>query len=84
MFGIVFFLFSLSAVYNASASEHIMANQSDCDFETIRQVLKICWCESKCLLGRGAYGGVYKGKWKENPEAIESVDVAVKILKKKY
>ena len=76
MFGIVFFLLSLSAVYNASASELIMANQSDCDFETIRQVLKICWCESKCLLGRGAYGRVYKGKWKQD----ESIDVAVKYL----
>ena len=83
MFGIVFFLLSLSAVYNASASELIMANQSDCDFETIRQVLKICWCQSKCLLGRGAYGRVYKGKWKKNSEANESVDVAVKAPKDK-
>ena len=51
-----------------------------CAKETISEVLEICWAKQncKCLLGKGAYGRVYKGKWKENPRASESTDVAVK------
>ena len=42
--------------------------------------LEMCWCKKMCLLGEGAYGSVYKGKWKqESPEASESIDVAVKV-----
>ena len=50
-----------------------------CDFETISKVLEMCWCESKCLVGKGAYGCVYKGKWKENPKARKTIDVAGKV-----
>ena len=50
-----------------------------CDFGTIREVLQICWCESKCLVGNGAYGSVFKGKWKANTEARKTIDVVVKV-----
>ena len=47
---------------------------------TNENVLEVCWAKQncKCLLGNGSYGNVYKGKWKEKPEAVESIDVAVK------
>ena len=35
------------------------ANQPDCEFETVKEVLQICWCEKKCFLGEGGYGSVY-------------------------
>ena len=50
----------------------------DCNIETVQKVLKICWCEEKCLIDKGAYGRVYKGKWKENPKARRMIDVAIK------
>ena len=56
------------------------ANQPDCEFETVKEVLQICWCEKKCFLGEGGYGSVYRGKWKENPESDSTIDVAVKHL----
>ena len=61
---------------NQSATE----GAAVCRMETIQTVLEICWCKQscKCLLGRGTYGRVYKGKWKVDPEASESIDVAVK------
>ena len=46
--------------------------------DTIEKVLQICWCKERCLLGQGAYGSVYKGKWKENPRTRNKIDVAVK------
>ena len=48
--------------------------------ETIKKVLEICWAMKKCncLLGQGAYGHVYKGKWKEKLRARKTIDVAVK------
>ena len=49
-----------------------------CNIETIQKVLQICWCEEKCLIDKGAYGRVYRGKWKENPESDSTIDVAVK------
>ena len=68
-----------------AASVNVKQNDEDCDSCTFNQSigiekkLQICLCEEeKCLLGQGAYGRVYKGKWKEDPEASESIDVAVK------
>ena len=63
-------------------SENVVKQTGDsCTFEPVgrENKLKICWCKKMCLLGEGAYGSVYKGKWKqESPEASESIDVAVK------
>ena len=58
-----------------------LPDEGECHFVTLEKVLQICWAKQncKCLLGQGAYGRVYKGKWKENPEASESIDVAVKL-----
>ena len=56
-----------------------MEEENPCEIETIRQVLEICWCEERCLIGKGTYGRVYKGKWKVDPEASgTSIVVAVK------
>ena len=60
-----------------------VANQSvggACKIVKLEKVLQICWAKQNCncLLGHGAYGCVYKGKWKVNTEASESIDVAVK------
>ena len=55
-----------------------------CEFETIKKGLKICWCEKKCRLGQGAYGCVYKGKWKENPRTRKIIEVAVKVPTRPY
>ena len=54
---------------------------SECTFTPVNgsegDLLEMCWCEEgKCLIGQGAYGNVYKGKWKQD----ESIDVAVKYL----
>ena len=51
-----------------------------CTFTPVNEsegdLLEMCWCEErKCLIGQGAYGNVYKGKWKQD----ESIDVAVKV-----
>ena len=51
-----------------------------CEFETIQKVLKICWCERKCLLGKGAYGSVHRGKWNQGGTPLLPLDVAVKVL----
>ena len=53
---------------------------SECTFTPVNgsegDLLEMCWCEErKCLIGQGAYGNVYKGKWKQD----ESIDVAVKV-----
>ena len=42
-------------------------------------LLEVCWAKQncECLLGKGSYGRVYKGKWKKNSEAV-TIDVAVK------
>ena len=50
-----------------------------CKIYTIEKVLQICWCKKNCLLGQGAHGHVYKGKWKERPKARKTIDVAVKV-----
>ena len=51
-----------------------------CEIKTISKVLQICWGKKNCncVLGSGAFGRVFKGKWKENPEANSSINVAVK------
>ena len=51
-----------------------------CKVDTIENKLQVCWAKKncKCLLGKGSFGNVYKGKWKEKPEAVQSIDVAVK------
>ena len=62
------------------AEANQFVDEGVCKIETIGGRLEICLCKEKCLLGKGAYGNVYKGKWKEDPEASESTDVAVKCL----
>ena len=52
-----------------------------CTFEPVgrEKKLEMCCCESTCLLGRGAYGRVFKGKWnEENEEGVTTIDAAVK------
>jgi len=52
-----------------------------CIFERVgrEKKLEMCCCESKCLLGRGAYGRVFKGKWHEESEGRwNTINVAVK------
>ena len=78
---------NLLSVDNTSSArgEHKMAvaNQSvggACKIVTVEKVLEICWCERKCLLGQGAYGSVYRGKWKQFGTPLLPLDVAVKVL----
>ena len=49
-----------------------------CEIETVQKCLEICWCEEKCLIDKGAYGRVYRGKWKLTTEESKSINVAVK------
>ena len=70
----------------AETNQSATGGVSVCAKETISEVLEICWCKQNCncLLGQGAYGRVYKGKWKENRGSMwklwvrGSIDVAVK------
>ena len=44
--------------------------------------LEMCCCEEeRCLLGKGAYGSVFLGKWKADiiSDAEKTIDVAVKV-----
>ena len=79
-------LLSVDNTSSASA-EHKMAvtNQSvggACKIETVEKVLQICWAKQKCkcLLGQGAYGSVYRGKWNQGGTPLLPLDVAVKVL----
>ena len=61
-----------------------MEDKEECKFVNIHPRLQVCWGkhnDRKCLLGEGAGGFVCRGKWKVDPEASESIDVAVKVPK---
>ena len=58
---------------------------AECTFEPVgEENLYMCWCKERCLLGQGAYGNVFKGKWQEKPTVYQywfgkRIDVAVKV-----
>ena len=53
----------------AASVEHPAA---ECTFKRVgEENLYMCWCKERCLLGQGAYGNVYKGKWQKKPTTFE-------------
>ena len=61
------------------ATANVEHSAAECTFKPVQDAeqLEMCWCEEWCLLGKGSYGRVYKGKWKESQEGV-TIDVAVK------
>ena len=61
------------------ATANVENSAAECTFKPVQDAeqLEMCWCEERCLLGKGSYGRVYKGKWKESQEGV-TIDVAVK------
>ena len=55
------------------------SNNALCKFSTVgeEKKLQMCGCERCLLIGKGAFGRVYIGKFKDNPNEDKSMDVAV-------
>ena len=61
------------------ATDNVEQSAAECTFEAVgKENLYMCWCEERCLLGQGAYGKVYKGKWIQESQEGVTIDVAVK------